>query len=192
MILHPWHEVGSGYHPPDLVTALIEIPMGKRTKYEIDKESGLLKLDRILQSSMVYPANYGFIPQSLGDDGDPLDILVLSKESIQPLCLVPARIIGLMCMQDQGVPDHKILAVAARDVATEHILSVDHLEPGTLRELKDFFESYTRLEGKSVLVPEFQSVEQALREVEKALAFYRQRYGNHNEQNPRWSQINRK
>ena len=100
MNFHPWHNVSFGEKAPDIVTALIEIPMGSKAKYEIDKVSGMLKLDRVLFSSVYYPANYGFIPQTLGDDHDPLDILVLSQIEIQPLCLVRARVIGVMRMID--------------------------------------------------------------------------------------------
>ncbi len=88
MIKHPWHEVSTGDNPPEFVNGIVEISTGMRTKYEVDKETGLLKLDRVLYSSVYYPANYGFIPQSLGDDNDPLDIMILCRESIQPLCLV--------------------------------------------------------------------------------------------------------
>ncbi|MDZ7647917.1 MAG: inorganic diphosphatase [Cytophagales bacterium] len=98
--------------PPEFVNGIIEISAGMRTKYEVDKETGLLKLDRVLYSSVFYPANYGFIPKSLGEDNDPLDIMILCREPIQPLCLVPARVVGVMRMVDQGLADDKILAVA--------------------------------------------------------------------------------
>ena len=97
-VLHPWHGARSGDHIPERVNALIEIPQGSRTKYEIDKETGLLRVDRVIYSSFHYPVNYGFIPQTLGEDGDPLDILVLCSQSIQPLCLVEATVIGNMQM----------------------------------------------------------------------------------------------
>ena len=102
MIKHPWHEAPIGTQPPEFVNGIIEIATGMRTKYEVDKETGLLKLDRVLYSSVYYPANYGFIPQTLGDDHDPLDIMVLCREPIQPLCLVPSRVIGVMRMIEIG------------------------------------------------------------------------------------------
>src|SRR5678810_719486 len=113
MIKHPWHEVSTGDNPPEFVNALIEIPKGSRAKYEIDKDSGLIKLDRVIFASMYYPLNYGFIPQTLGEDGDPLDILVFCSQSIQPLCLVEANVIGNMQMIDQGQVDDKIIAAVS-------------------------------------------------------------------------------
>src|SRR5215203_6848949 len=109
MVLHPWHEVSTGAKPPERVNGLIEIPRGSRAKYEIDKESGLIKLDRVIYASMYYPLNYGFIPQTLGQDRDPLDILVFCSQSIQSLCLVDANVIGNMQMMDQGQVDDKII-----------------------------------------------------------------------------------
>ena len=95
MVQHPWHEVSIGQDPPRVVNAIIEIPKGSRAKYEIDKESGLIKLDRVIYASMYYPLNYGFIPQTLGEDHDPLDILILSQIDVVPLCMVEAKVIGV-------------------------------------------------------------------------------------------------
>src|SRR5688500_12951625 len=120
-VLHPWHGAHYGDKAPQTVTALIEISQGSRTKYEIDKKTGLLKLDRVIYSSFHYPVNYGFIPQTLGLDNDPLDILVISSQSIQPLCLVEATVIGNMQMIDTGDKDDKIIAVAAKDPSVNHI-----------------------------------------------------------------------
>src|SRR5215203_6531989 len=114
-VLHPWHGASYGDKAPERVNALIEIPQGSRAKYEVDKATGLLKLDRVIYSSFHYPVNYGFIPQTLGQDNDPLDILVLCSESIQPLCMVEATVIGNMQMIDTGLFDDKIIAVAAKD-----------------------------------------------------------------------------
>src|ERR1700750_2849711 len=124
---HPWHGVSAGNDAPAIVNALIEIPQGSRSKYEVDKESGLLKLDRVIYSSFHYPVNYGFIPQTLGYDNDPLDILVLCSQSIQSLCLVEATIIGNMQMIDSGEKDDKIIAVATKDPSVNHITSIDEL-----------------------------------------------------------------
>ena len=177
MITHPWHEAPSGFNLDFEVNALIEISMGMRTKYEVDKETGLLKLDRILFSSVQYPANYGFIPQSLGEDGDPLDVMVICKESIVPLCLVPARIVGVMRMVDQGLVDDKILAVPIKNASTRNILDVEDVEDDLKQEFKTFFESYTLLENKSVQVPAFLSKEVAKNLVVEALNRYANSYG---------------
>jgi len=176
MIFHPWHEVPSGFHSSRYINTIVEISSGMKTKYEVDKATGLLKLDRILYSSVRYPVNYGFIPQSLGEDGDPLDILIICKESIQPLCLVPARIIGVMRMIDQGKTDDKILAVPVNDVATRQILDVSDVDEHLRIELKEFFESYTKLENKLVVVPEFLQVQTALSIIVESLNLYDQTY----------------
>ncbi|HNR73690.1 MAG TPA: inorganic diphosphatase [Cyclobacteriaceae bacterium] len=173
---HPWHEAPAGSNPPEFVNAIIEISIGMRTKYEVDKETGLLKLDRVLYSAVHYPANYGFIPQSLGEDMDPLDIMVICREPIRPLCLVPARVIGVMRMVDQGLADDKILAVALNDANTKHVNDISELANHYKLELKEFFESYKRLENKTVTVPEFQDKTVAMKIVEDALAYYKTKF----------------
>jgi inorganic pyrophosphatase len=176
MIHHPWHEVASGRRPPELVNGIVEIGKGMRTKYEVDQETGLLKLDRILYSSVYYPANYGFIPQTLGDDGDPLDIMILAGERIQPLTLVPSRVIGVMLMVDQGLPDEKIIAIPEKDASFEHVSDVSELPRHWKLELKEFFESYTKLENKKVSVPDFQSRAAAMAVVEKSIVNYKLKF----------------
>ncbi|MFN4123957.1 MAG: inorganic diphosphatase [Flavobacteriales bacterium] len=153
---HPWHDVSPGSEQPDIVNAIIEIPQGSRSKYEIDKQTGLLKLDRVLYSSLYYPANYGFIPQSYCDDKDPLDILVISQVSVLPLCIVRSRVIGVMRMVDKGEADDKIIAVAEDDISVSHIRSMSELPPHFLKEVKQFFEEYKRLENKTVEIEKFQ------------------------------------
>src|SRR6187549_1610232 len=133
-VLHPWHGAHYGDKSPAIVNGLIEISQGSRAKYEIDKATGLLKLDRVIYSSFHYPVNYGFIPQTLGDDGDPLDILVICSEPIQTLCLVEANVIGNMQMIDQGQQDDKIIAVAAKDPSVNHISSIKELPPHIIAE----------------------------------------------------------
>ena len=125
MVKHPWHEVSVGLNPPTHVNGIIEIPKGSRAKYEIDKDSGLIKLDRVLYASMYYPLNYGFIPQTLGEDHDPLDIVVLTQVTVIPGCLIPSKVIGVMRMIDRGEADDKIIAVAEQDVSVSHIDDVD-------------------------------------------------------------------
>ncbi|MEO5984496.1 MAG: inorganic diphosphatase [Ferruginibacter sp.] len=172
-VLHPWHGAHFGDEAPLKVNALIEIPEGSRTKYEIDKGTGLLKLDRVIYSSFHYPVNYGFIPQTLGDDGDPLDILVLCSESIQPLCLVEATVVGNMQMIDSGDIDDKIIAVATNDPAVNHIKNVSELPPHFFSVLKNYFEQYKVLENKKVQIDKFQDKETAYKVISKAIDLYK-------------------
>ncbi|MBS1559152.1 MAG: inorganic diphosphatase [Bacteroidetes bacterium] len=173
---HPWHETPVGKNPPELINGIVEISAGMRTKYEVDKETGLLRLDRVLYSAVYYPANYGFIPQTLGDDHDPLDIMILCREPIQPLCLVPARVIGVMRMIDQGLGDEKILAVAENDANTQHLNDISELQTHFKLELKEFFESYKKLENKIVTVPDFQNKETAMKIIERAMVQYKTQF----------------
>jgi inorganic pyrophosphatase len=175
-ILHPWHGAHYGDKAPEVVNALIEIPQGSRAKYEIDKKTGLLKLDRVVFSSFHYPINYGFIPQTLGEDGDPLDILVLCSESIQSLCLVQANVIGNMQMIDTGVPDDKIIAVAAKDPTVNYIQQMGELPPPLLAILKNYFEQYKVLENKQVAIDEFQSKEKAMEIILSAIGLYQSKF----------------
>lgn len=173
MILHPWHEVSSGKNPPEYVNGLIEIPRGSRAKYEVDKDSGLIKLDRVIYASMYYPLNYGFIPRTLGEDGDPLDIVVLTQVSVVPLCLIPSKVIGVMQMIDRGEADEKIIAVAEQDPSVSHINHVKDLPPYLLAELRHFFENYKTLENKKVVINEFLSREQAFTVIESSMQHYK-------------------
>jgi len=170
--MHPWHEVEVGNKSPEIVNAIIEVPKGSKAKYELDKKSGLIKLDRILFSAVHYPANYGFIPQSYCDDKDPLDILVLGQEAATPLCIVRAKAIGVMNMLDQGEGDDKIIAVHADDPEYSGYESIHQLPPHRLREIKNFFENYKELEGKEVKVGQFHDRADALRIIEDALKLY--------------------
>ena len=175
-VLHPWHGATYGERYPETINAVIEIPQGSRSKYEIDKDTGLLKLDRVIFSSFIYPVNYGFIPQTLGHDGDPLDILVICSQPIQPLCLVEANVIGNMQMIDQGEHDDKIIAVAANDPTVKHIRDVDELPEHFFNELKHFFEEYKVLENKVVEIDNFQNKKDAFQIINEAIAYYRDRY----------------
>jgi inorganic pyrophosphatase len=175
-VLHPWHGASYGERYPETINAVIEIPQGSRSKYEIDKDTGLLKLDRVIFSSFIYPVNYGFIPQTLGHDGDPLDILVICSQPIQPLCLVEANVIGNMQMIDQGEHDDKIIAVAANDPTVKHIRDVDELPEHFFNELKHFFEEYKVLENKVVEIDNFQNKKDAFQIINEAIAYYRDRY----------------
>jgi inorganic pyrophosphatase len=175
-VLHPWHGATYGTKVPQIVNAMIEIPQGSRTKYEIDKETGLLKLDRVIYSSFHYPVNYGFIPQTLGMDNDPLDILVLCSQPIQPLCLVQATVIGNMQMIDSGEEDDKIIAVATKDPSVNHYTDIDDLPPHFINELRNYFEQYKVLENKEVKIDAFQSKEEAYGIITQAIEFYKQKF----------------
>lgn len=173
MIQHPWHEVSAGENPPELVNGIIEIPRGSRAKYEIDKESGLIKLDRVIYASMYYPLNYGFIPQTLGEDGDPLDIVVLTQVSVVPLCLIPSKVIGVMQMIDRGEADEKIIAVAQEDPSVSGISDVNDLPPHLISELRHFFENYKTLENKKVVINDFLPREEAFKVIASSLELYK-------------------
>ncbi len=169
---NPWHSVTIGERAPDFVNGIIEIPQNTRAKYELDKESGLLMMDRVIYSSMYYPANYGFIPQTYCDDGDPLDILVLSQITIVPMCIVSAKVIGVMRMLDAGELDDKIIAVAENDMSVNHINDVNELPNHFRKELKNFFEDYKKLENKTVQVEEFQDSSTAKEIIKKSVSDY--------------------
>ena len=169
---HAWHDVTPGERLPSEFTSVIEIPMGSSVKYELDKETGLIRLDRILYSAVYYPANYGFIPQTLAEDDDPLDVLVLCQETVVPLTLVDARAIGLMTMVDCGKKDHKILAVAVNDPEYNGFLEANELPPHRLTMLRRFFQDYKMLEGKQVEVDEIEPAAAALEIINDALQAY--------------------
>lgn len=170
MNFNPWHHVDIGPDAPHVVQSVIEIPKGSKAKYELDKDSGMLRLDRVLYSSVHYPANYGFIPRTLGDDHDPLDILVLSQIDIQPLCIVRAKVIGVMRMLDNGEADDKLIAVAADDVSLSHVDNVHDLPMHFLSEIRHFFQEYKRLEKKTVVVDDLQDAATAKKILTKAIA----------------------
>jgi inorganic pyrophosphatase len=175
-IAHPWHGVSYGENVPRIVNAVIEIPMGSRAKYEIDKKSGLLKLDRVIYSSFYYPHNYGFIPQTYGDDKDPLDILVLSSLGVQPMCIIEARVIGVMQMIDSGEADDKIIAVAAHDMSVNHMNNIEELPAHFFKELRQFFEDYKKLENKTVKVEDFGDKATALNIIRDAIDHYKRSF----------------
>jgi len=175
-VLHPWHGAHYGKNAPAIVNGLIEIPKGSRSKYEIDKETGLLKLDRVIYSSFHYPINYGFIPQTLGQDRDPLDICVLSSQSIQSLCLVEATVIGNMQMIDSGEADDKIIAVASKDPSVNNITDIEDLPKHFFNELKNYFEQYKALENKQVEIREFQNKVTAYMVINEAIELYKQKF----------------
>ena len=171
---NPWHMVSIGEDSPEVVQAIIEIPKGSKTKYELDKETGFLRLDRVLYSSVYYPYNYGFIPQTYCDDKDPLDILVISQVNVLPLCIMRAKVIGVMRMIDGGEADDKIIAVSPDDMSVRHIEDIDDLPEHALRELKAFFEDYKKLEHKEVEVEEFYGRKKAWSIINQSIVDYKE------------------
>jgi len=158
---HAWHDISPGEHLPQEFLSVIEIPFGSSVKYELDKSSGLIRLDRILYSAVYYPANYGFIPQTLAEDDDPLDVLVLCQETVVPLTIIQARTIGLMTMIDAGKQDHKIIAVATQDPEFNTYHEAAQMPPHRLLMLRRFFQDYKQLEGKAVEVDEIRPSNEA-------------------------------
>jgi inorganic pyrophosphatase len=152
---------------------VIEIPKGSSNKYELDKETGLLRLDRVLYSAVHYPADYGFIPRTYCDDGDPLDALVLGQEPVHPLTIVDARAIGVMRMRDEKGLDDKIVAVSVKDPAFADYTDKDQLPPHVLRQVRQFFEEYKALENKEVVVEDMLGPADAVRIIRSGLELYR-------------------
>jgi len=173
---HPWHSIDAGKDAPVVVNSVIEIPRYSKGKYEMHKGSGLLKLDRVLFSSVHYPANYGFIPQTYSDDHDPLDILVICSIDVYPMCIVEAKVIGAMEMIDEEEKDDKIIAVAKNDMSVNHINNLSELPPHTLVELKRFFEDYKKLEHKNVIVEQFMDREKAYRIILESIRMYSEKF----------------
>ncbi len=170
--MNPWHDVIIGPDAPNILNAVIEIPKGSKAKYELDKETGLLRLDRFLYSSVHYPCNYGFIPQTYCEDHDPLDILVLGQEPVVPLCLVRAKPIGVMKMIDHGEADDKIIAVHADDPEYAHFNCIDELAPHRMIEVQRFFEDYKILENKHVVIEKFFKSTEAYQIIQSAIDLY--------------------
>lgn len=176
MSFNAWHDASFGENAPEFVTGVIEIPKNSRAKYELDKETGMIMLDRVIASTMSYPANYGFIPRTYCDDNDPLDILVLSDIEIVPMCLVEAKIIGVMQMIDGGEMDDKIIAVAKGDKNWNHINDLTDLNPHVLDEIRVFFEDYKKLEKKSTEVKGFLNKAEAIRIFEQSVVDYKEKF----------------
>ena len=170
--------ISPGTDIPSVVNMIVEIPKGKRNKYEMDKETGMIKLDRYLYSSSVYPGDYGFIPQTLAEDGDPLDALVMVNEPTFSGCLIESRVVGMFRMKDKGLNDFKVLAVPNADPLFEHIRKLSDVPPHFLREVEHFFATYKHLEGVITESLGWISAEEATAEVRESVDRFRQSLGN--------------
>jgi inorganic pyrophosphatase len=170
--MHPWHDLDPGASAPEVVQCLIEIPQGGHVKYELDKATGLLRLDRVLYSAVHYPANYGIVPRTYWPDGDPLDILVLAQEPFVPMCIVRARPIGVMQMLDGDDEDDKLIAVHVDDPSVSHLRDLEELPPHKLNELEHFFSEYKVLEHSPVTVGQFRGATRAREIVSAGMRLY--------------------
>ena len=167
-----WHDMSPEFIKPDNFSAVIEIPKGSKNKYELDKDTGLLRLDRVLYTSTHYPANYGFIPRTYADDGDPLDVLVICAEPISPLTLVQVYPIGVMRMLDGGRMDDKIIAVPFLDPNYNTIKHIDDLPPHIFDEMLHFFKVYKQLENLETAVDDLRGPEEAKATIGECIARY--------------------
>ncbi len=172
-----WHELEPGTNPPKVIYVVVEIPKGSRNKYELSKELGVIKLARVLYSSLHYPGDYGLIPRTYYEDGDPLDVLVMNNEPTFPGCVIEARPIGIFRMSDGEAPDDKILAVPASDPLFQDYQTIDDIPQHFLREVAHFFEVYKDLEGVRIKPGGWEGVDSAHAQIEFGMNLYRQKYG---------------
>ncbi|MCA9486324.1 inorganic diphosphatase [Candidatus Woesearchaeota archaeon] len=169
-----WHDVDR--KKADEFNVIIENPTGSRVKYEVDKETGLICFDRVLYSPMHYPCDYGFIPQTLWEDGDPIDVLVMTHEPLVPSCLIKCRPLGVLDMIDGGEGDAKVLAVPVKDPRFENLKELSDVEPHILKEIKHFFTVYKDLENKKVEIGEWRDKAEAVKDIEKSFGLYDSKY----------------
>ncbi|MDP2837845.1 MAG: inorganic diphosphatase [Candidatus Moranbacteria bacterium] len=171
-----WHGIEAGKDVPNIINVIVEIPQGSKNKYEIDKETGLIKLDRAMKSAQDYPFDYGFVPQTLWEDGDALDVVLLTTYPLHPGILVEARPVAVMRMVDSGEGDDKIIAVPKNDVRFEEVHDLADINKHTIKEIQHFFETYKSIDGKSVVISGVEDREQALEAVKKGIALYQEKF----------------
>lgn len=175
---HPWHNVEVGKNAPEKVNMIVEISKGSNIKYEIDKDTGLLMLDRVMYSAMYYPGDYGFIPKTLWDDGDPLDVIVFTYQGILPMTICEVKVIGIMHMIDDGESDAKIIAVHAADPRFAEKNDITDIPPHTIKEIKHFFATYKDLQDKKTEISKVEGKEAAYEAIKKSQELYNEKYGN--------------
>ncbi len=171
-----WHDLTPGLEAPDVINVIVEIPKGSMNKYEYDKDNNVIKLDRVLFSPLHYPGDYGLIPRTLGDDGDPLDALVLVTNPTHPGVLIESRPIGLLRMNDSGLIDDKILCVPKNDPRYNSLKNIDDIEPHTLREMAHFFKVYKDLENKKIEIVGWYNAEEAKNVIKRSMELYRVKF----------------
>ncbi|PIW36522.1 MAG: inorganic pyrophosphatase [Candidatus Kerfeldbacteria bacterium CG15_BIG_FIL_POST_REV_8_21_14_020_45_12] len=176
MATNLWHDVPLGDNVPETFNTIIEIPRGSANKYEVDKETGLIKLDRVLFSSQYYPFDYGFAPQTYWHDNDPLDVMVLSTFPLVPGLLLEVRPIGVLGMIDGGESDDKIIAVPSEDPRYDHIKEIDDIGEHRLKEIENFFQTYKMLQKKEVETTGFRNKAEALKTVEESVKLYTEKF----------------
>lgn len=171
-----WHEISAGENVPELINVIIECPKGSKNKYEIDKKTGLIKLDRAMKTAQDFPFDYGFVPQTLWEDGDALDVVLLTTYPLAPGILVEARPIGVAQMIDCGESDYKIIAVPKNDPRWETAKDLKDINQYTLKEIKHFFETYKLIDGKKVEIKGFEGAKEAFSAVNKSISLYSKKY----------------
>lgn len=173
-----WHEISAGENIPNTINVIIEIPKGSKNKYEIDKDTGLIKLDRAMKTSQDYPFDYGFVPQTLWEDGDALDVIVLTTYPLSTGILVEARPVAVMRMIDGGEGDDKIIAVPESDPRWDGVKSLDDINPHTIKEIQHFLETYKTIEGKKVEITGVEDTSAAQEAIQKSINLYKEKFGN--------------
>ncbi|MEI7891182.1 MAG: inorganic diphosphatase [bacterium] len=171
-----WHEISRGKNVPEFLNVIIETPKGSKNKYEIDKEIGLIKLDRAMKTAQDFPFDYGFVPQTLWEDGDALDVVVLTTYPLATGILVEVRPVGVALMIDSGESDYKIISVPKSDPRWEHVKDLGDVNPYTLKEIKHFFETYKTIDNKVVEIKGFEDKKSAFVAIEKSISLYNEKF----------------